>query len=112
MGASIATPAAGIDPRRTAEGLAERAKLLKAIADPTRLAVLDILACCGTHCHCDLEELLELPSSRLSFHLKVLREAGLVTSEREGKRVRYHLVDGAFDRICYAVPRVGGGPEA
>lgn len=111
MSSSVATPAAGIDPRRTATGLAERVQLLKALSDPTRLAVLDMLSCCGTHCHCDLEELLGVPASRLSFHMKVLREAGLVENEREGKRVRYRLVDGAFDRICRAVPVAAGGPE-
>lgn len=91
-------------PGRTAPGVEERARLLKAIADPTRLAVLDMLSYCGTHCHGDLEDLLDVPTSRLSFHLKVLRDAGLVESQREGKRVRYRLMDGAFDRICRAVP--------
>ena len=92
------------DLRRTPAGVVERARLLKAIADPTRLAVLDLLTCCGTHFHSDVEEFLDLPTSRLSFHLRVLREAGLVVSEREGKRVSYRLAEGAADRICRAVP--------
>lgn len=110
MTVSIAPSGSPEDQRRTAAGVAERAQLLKAIADPTRLAVLDLLSCCGTHCHCDLEELLDLPASRLSFNIKVLREAGLVASQREGKRVRYRLVDGAFDRICRAVTVAADSP--
>ncbi|MFU8841245.1 MAG: ArsR/SmtB family transcription factor [Nitriliruptoraceae bacterium] len=96
---------------KTTVGVEERVRLLKAIADPTRLAVLDRLACCGPHGHCDLEDLLDVPTSRLSFHLKVLREAGLVRSERDGKRVHYRLADGAFDRICRAVPVAADGED-
>ncbi len=92
------------DPRRTSAGVEERVQLLKAIADPTRLAVLDLLTCCGTFFHSDLEETLDVSTSRLSFHLKVLREAGLVDNQREGQRVRYRLCEGAADRICRAVP--------
>ena len=81
-----------------------RVELLKAVADPTRLAVLDSLARGGARCHCDLEEELELAPNRLSFHLKVLKQAGLVTSERRGRRVRYHLEPGALEAIRAAVP--------
>jgi len=111
MAISSTSPPPTTDPRRTTVGVEERAALLKAIADPTRLSVLDRLSCCGAHCHCDLEDLLDVPASRLSFHLKVLRDAGLVESQRDGKRVRYRLVDGAFDRICRAVPVRGDGTE-
>ena len=81
-----------------------RVELLKAAADPIRLAVLDSLARGGARCHCDLEEELDLAPNRLSFHLKVLKQAGLVTSERRGRRVRYHLEPGALEAISAAVP--------
>lgn len=83
-----------------------RLMLLKAVADPTRLAVLDSLAAKGARCHCDLEVELGVPANRLSFHLKVLRDAGLVRANRHGRRVRYCLEFGALDAIRAAVPVV------
>jgi DNA-binding transcriptional ArsR family regulator len=71
--------------RFSAEGMAERLRLLKAVADPTRLGVLDRLAAHGERCHCDLESDLGVPANRMSFHLKVLREAGIVEAHRVGK---------------------------
>ena len=91
-------------PARASHGAADRLKLLKAVADPTRLAVLDTLARCGTRCHCDLEVDLEIPANRLSFHLKVLRDADLVGSRRRGQRVDYHLRDGAIEALHAALP--------
>ena len=81
-----------------------RLRLLKAVADPSRLAILDRLTDCGDRCHCDLEEDLDIPANRMSFHLKVLREAGLVTPVREGRRVRYLLAQGAMDALHGALP--------
>ncbi len=81
-----------------------RLRLLKAVADPTRLTVLDALARRGTRCHCDLEVDLEIPANRLSFHLKVLRDAGLVGSKRRGQRVDYHLREGAIESLHAALP--------
>ena len=67
---------------------------LKALADPTRLAVMRRLLEGGPGQVGELNQALELDQSLLSHHLKVLREAGLVESEREGKAVRYRLADG------------------
>lgn len=83
---------------------ARRLVLLKAAADPIRLSVLDSLARGGARCHCDLEDELGLAPNRLAFHLKVLKQAGLVTSERRGRRVRYHLQPGALEAVRAAVP--------
>lgn len=83
-----------------------RLQLLKAVADPTRLAVLDSLAADGARCHGDLEVELGVPANRLSFHLKVLRDAGLVRANRQGRRVRYCLEFGAIDAIRAALPEV------
>jgi ArsR family transcriptional regulator, arsenate/arsenite/antimonite-responsive transcriptional repressor len=81
-----------------------RLELLKAVADPTRLAVLDSLAADGARCHRDLEVELGVPANRLSFHLKVLRDAGLVRANRRGRRVRYCLEFGAIDAVRAALP--------
>lgn len=81
-----------------------RLRLLKAVADPTRFAILERLSNCGDRCHCDLEEDLDIPANRMSFHLRVLREAGLVTAVRDGRRVRYLLADGALESLHASLP--------
>jgi ArsR family transcriptional regulator len=64
--------------------------LLRALADPIRLQVIQALAA-GERCVCDLTTDLGLAQSKLSFHLKVLREAGLVADRQSGRWVYYRL---------------------
>ncbi len=85
-------------------GAVPRVEVFRALGDPTRLAVLDILATRGPRCHCDLEEDLEVKANRLSFHLKVLRDVGLVDASRHGRRSRYHLTPGAIEMLREALP--------
>lgn len=66
------------------------AQLFQALSDPTRLEIVARLRT-GERCVCDLQDLLDAAQSRLSFHLKVLRECGLVTDRREGRWVYYTL---------------------
>ena len=74
-----------------AEIAADRARqLLKALADPIRLDVVQALSG-GERCVCDLTEQLGLAQSRLSFHLRVLREAGLIEAREQGRWVYYSL---------------------
>jgi ArsR family transcriptional regulator len=61
-----------------------------ALSDPLRLKVLDLLRQ-QELCVCDLCEQLEVPQSKLSFHLKVLKEAELVRSRQEGRWIYYSL---------------------
>lgn len=75
--------------------LAGLTRLFHALSDETRLAVLGLLRG-GERCVCDLTELLDTGQSRLSFHLRTLREAGLVTDRREGRWVYYSLAPGAM----------------
>ncbi len=63
---------------------------LKVLADPTRLAVVEALMAGPRHVG-ELNEEIGLDQSLLSHHLKVLRDSGLVTSERDGKAVLYRL---------------------
>ena len=65
-------------------------KVLKALADPSRLRILNILLQQET-CVCDLQSVLELSQSLLSRHLAYLRNAGLVRDRRDGPRVWYAL---------------------
>lgn len=73
-------------------GVESLSELLGAIAEPNRLRVLCILQTDGSHCVCDLNaHMPEVSQSLLSHHLADLREAGLVTSEKEGLKVYYSL---------------------
>jgi ArsR family transcriptional regulator len=63
-------------------------KMLKALADPTRLSIFDLLMD-GTHCNCEISEQLGLSLSLISHHLGVLRDARLVTAERDAEDARW-----------------------
>jgi ArsR family transcriptional regulator, arsenate/arsenite/antimonite-responsive transcriptional repressor len=68
------------------------ARLFKALADETRLEIVGLLAARGSElCVCDIESHFELSQPTVSHHLRVLREAELVTSERRGTWVYYAL---------------------
>jgi ArsR family transcriptional regulator len=71
------------------------AQLFHALSDETRLGIIEMLRG-GERCVCDLQSDLEAAQSRLSFHLRVLRDAGLVTDRREGRWSYYTLVPDAF----------------
>lgn len=75
--------------------LAGAAALFHALSDETRLAILEMLRD-GERCVCELQADLDAAQSRLSFHLKVLKEAGLVSDRREGRWSYYTLVPEAF----------------
>jgi ArsR family transcriptional regulator len=72
--------------------------LLKAMADPLRLQVLEALGG-GERCVCELTSELGLAQSKLSFHLKVLREAGLIEARDEGRWVYYSLRTDAIEQL-------------
>ena len=64
-------------------------EILSAICDPTRRAALALLRDGGEHCVCELMARLDASQSRMSRHMKVLREAGLVLDRRDAQWVRY-----------------------
>ena len=70
---------------------ARAAELFHALSDETRIGILEMLRE-GERCVCDLQGDLEAAQSRLSFHLKVLRDAGLVTDRKEGRWSYYTIV--------------------
>lgn len=84
--------------------LDEAVGLLLAAADPHRLALLRALTA-GPRCVCDLQIQVPLPGNRLSYHLKVLREAGLIVGTKRGRWIDYALVDGALDQLRSALPQ-------
>lgn len=77
--------------------------VLQAVADPVRWAVLTMLAA-EPRCVCKLQEQIPIAGNLLSYHLKVLREAGLVTTSRRGRWVDYALAPGAPERMRAALP--------
>ena len=64
--------------------------ILKALASDVRFEMVRILAH-GEHCVCDLEAILELPQSKVSYHLAALKDVGLVSSASRGKNSYYRL---------------------
>jgi ArsR family transcriptional regulator len=88
---------------RSTEPLVTGASLLAAVADPIRLQLLHVLVG-RTRCVCDLQPEPPIPGNLLSYHLKVLREAGLIEGTRRGRWIDYSLVDGALERLHAALP--------
>jgi ArsR family transcriptional regulator len=74
-------------------GEAERlAARFKALADPTRVAIVNRLAQAAETCVCDLTAAFDLSQPTISHHLRILREAGLVEATRRGTWAYYRLV--------------------
>jgi ArsR family transcriptional regulator len=85
---------------------------LAALADPVRLRIVGVLAG-GSRCVCDLHEQVPVAANLLSYHLRVLRQAGLVTAARRGRWVDYRLDGGGFAALwaqasAAGVPLPGG----
>lgn len=91
------TSATTVSPARAAE-------LFHALSDETRLRILDRLRR-GERCVCDLMDALDAAQSRLSFHLRTLKDAGLVTDRREGRWSYYTVNREALEE---ALELVGG----
>jgi ArsR family transcriptional regulator len=72
------------------QDLARTARIFHALSDETRLRVLELLRR-GERCVCELTEALDLGQSRLSFHLKCLKDAGLLRDRRDGRWIHYSL---------------------
>jgi ArsR family transcriptional regulator len=85
----------------TAQTAAELAGVFKALSDPMRLRLLSSIASREGQeaCVCDLSEGIDLTQPTISHHLKVLREAGLLTSERRASWVYYRVVPEALQRL-------------
>jgi ArsR family transcriptional regulator len=78
------------------------AELCHALSDPTRLHIMHLLRQ-GRRCVCDLTGTMDAAQSRLSFHLKTLRDAGLVSDRREGRWVYYEVRPEALAEVTAAL---------
>jgi ArsR family transcriptional regulator len=77
---------------------ARTAQLFHALSDETRLRLLELLTD-GEQCVCDLTDALKTGQSRLSFHLKTLKDAGLLTDRRDGRWIYYALNPEAIEEV-------------
>ena len=75
------------------------ARICHALSDETRLAILERLRN-GEQCVCNLADVLQSGQSRLSFHMKTLKDAGLVRDRREGRWIHYSLNPEALDAVA------------
>ncbi len=78
--------------------LEQAALWFHALADETRLQIIEHLLK-GEQCVCDLTDFLQTGQSRLSFHLKTLKDAGLLKDRRDGRWIYYSLNDDAMTEI-------------
>ena len=72
------------------------ARLFHALSDEIRLEVIDLLRD-GERCVCELTEALDIAQPRLSWHLRALKEAGILTDRKEGRWVYYALARDTFE---------------
>ena len=77
---------------------AKMAKIFKALSDPKRVKIVDMLSC-GEMCGCVLLKCFEITQPTLAHDMKVLSEAGIVTSRRQGKRIFYALDWNALQKM-------------
>jgi len=86
--------------------------MCRALGDPVRLTIVNELRG-GTRCACVLADVAAVSPSLLSHHLKTLREAGLIASERRGRWIDYSLVSAAFEALSetFAPAASESGPE-
>ncbi len=88
--------------RQLGTGRASIAALAKALADPVRIQLVDVLrAHPGKLCPCELLPLFDICQPTLAHHLKVLRNAGVLDSEKHGLFVYYYVRPGALDDVAH-----------
>src|SRR5215472_7951777 len=88
------------------------APLFKAVADPVRLRLLSLIACSegGESCVCDLTGAFDVSGPAVSYHLRILREAGLISSQRRGTWIYYRVNPAVLARMsAVLVPAVPAG---
>lgn len=99
--AACAQPALVSEPI-DAVAAASLAQVFRALGDPVRLRLVSLIGARqgGEVCVCDLTSAFDLSQPTISHHLKVLREAGLIDSQRRGTWVYYRLVPAALERMA------------
>lgn len=83
---------------RSAPDLDRAVSFFHALSDPTRLSIIEMLRG-GERCVCELQAELEAAQSRLSFHLRVLKDAGLIADRRDGRWSYYRIAPEALREV-------------
>ena len=83
----------------------DTAKMLRAMSDPNRLRIVDMLSC-GELCACKILEAFHITQPTLSHDMKMLAEAGIVIQRREGKNIFYSLNTKALSTMYQSLGRV------
>jgi ArsR family transcriptional regulator, arsenate/arsenite/antimonite-responsive transcriptional repressor len=96
---------------RTPLDVSRSARLFHALSDETRLSIIQRLRL-GERCVCDLTDALDAAQSRLSFHLKVLKDSGLVTDRRQGRWMYYTLNPETLGEVADLVESLASAPSA
>ena len=96
---------------RTRDDRTQPGQIFHALSDETRLKILQRLRG-GERCVCELTDALDAAQSRLSFHLKVLKDAGLVADRREGRWMYYTLDRKALTHCAELLERLASAPTA
>src|SRR3954466_11357818 len=102
MNATLDLPVICCGPRSAPLAEDDREQLaarFKALADPTRVAIVNSLSAADEVCVCNLTATFDLAQPTISHHLKILREAGLVEATRRGTWAYYRLVPEAIDAL-------------
>jgi ArsR family transcriptional regulator len=86
-------------PPLAAAAATELAERFRALADPTRVAIVNRLSGADELCVCDLNSAFDLSQPTISHHLKILRDAGLIESTRRGTWAYYRLVPDAVESL-------------
>jgi ArsR family transcriptional regulator, arsenate/arsenite/antimonite-responsive transcriptional repressor len=95
---------------RTKRDLDRSVQLFHALSDSTRLSILQRLRF-GERCVCDLTDALDAAQSRLSFHLKVLKDADLVSDRREGRWMYYTLNPDTLNELGDTIETLASPPS-
>ena len=89
---------------------ADHALVFKALSDPTRLQILDMLSC-GELCACDILEAFRITQPTLSYHMKILVDSGLVSAKKEGVWTNYRQqkerIEAMFDFLTEITQATG-----
>ncbi|MGX7204646.1 ArsR/SmtB family transcription factor [Enterococcus pingfangensis] len=83
----------------------EMTKLLKALADPNRLKIIDLLSC-GSLCACDILDHFDFTQPTLSHHMKVLEKAGIILVTKQGTWHHYQLTERFIDQFMESIKQL------
>ena len=86
-------------------------QLLQALGHPTRLAIVRELVGTSQVCACDFTTCCDVGQPTVSHHLRILRDAGVIESERRGTSIFYRLVPAAADRLRALAGEMSGAPQ-